>query len=57
MIGKLITRTLTDHRYDTKFKKVVLEPDMATSHGHPIGLPPGSCCGALSLTGRRSGFW
>ncbi|MET9312532.1 ABC transporter substrate-binding protein [Kribbella sp. NPDC003505] len=31
MIGKLITRTLTDYRYDTKSKKIVLEPDMAAS--------------------------
>jgi peptide/nickel transport system substrate-binding protein len=31
VIGKLITRTLTDYHYDTRSKKVVLEPDMAAS--------------------------
>jgi peptide/nickel transport system substrate-binding protein len=29
MIGKLITRTLTDFRFDEKAKKIVLEPDLA----------------------------
>ncbi len=31
MIGKLITRTLTDYRYDARTKRVVLEPDLAAS--------------------------
>ncbi len=31
MIGKLITRRLTDYRYDAQSKKIVLEPDMAES--------------------------
>ena len=32
MIGKLITRTLTDYRYDAKAKKIVLENDLADSY-------------------------
>ena len=32
MIGKLITRTLTDYRYDAKAKKIVLENDLAESY-------------------------
>ncbi|NIK57154.1 ABC transporter substrate-binding protein [Kribbella shirazensis] len=32
MIGKLITRTLTDYRYDAKAKKIVLEKDLAESY-------------------------
>jgi len=32
MIGKLITRTLTDYRYDAKAKKIVLENDLAASY-------------------------
>ncbi|MFI7062167.1 ABC transporter substrate-binding protein [Kribbella sp. NPDC050124] len=32
MIGKLITRTLTDYRYDAKAKKVVPENDLAESY-------------------------
>jgi peptide/nickel transport system substrate-binding protein len=32
MIGKLITRTLTDYRYDAKAKKIVLENDLASSY-------------------------
>ena len=32
MIGKLITRTLTDYRYDTKSKKIVPENDLAGSY-------------------------
>ncbi|GAA0583501.1 ABC transporter substrate-binding protein [Kribbella sandramycini] len=32
MIGKLITRTLTDYRYDAKSKKIVLEKDLAESY-------------------------
>ncbi|MEU4394880.1 ABC transporter substrate-binding protein [Kribbella sp. NPDC023855] len=32
MIGKLITRTLTDYRYDAKSKKIVLENDLAASY-------------------------
>ncbi|MEU4287328.1 ABC transporter substrate-binding protein [Kribbella sp. NPDC026596] len=32
MIGKLITRTLTDYRYDAKAKKLVLEKDLADSY-------------------------
>ena len=32
MIGKLITRTLTDYRYDAKTKKIVLENDLAESY-------------------------
>src|SRR5262245_28451004 len=31
MIGKLITRSLTDYRYDAKAKKIVLEKDLADS--------------------------
>ncbi|WBQ06964.1 ABC transporter substrate-binding protein [Kribbella sp. CA-293567] len=31
-IGKLITRTLTDYRYDAKAKKTVLENDLAASY-------------------------
>jgi peptide/nickel transport system substrate-binding protein len=31
-IGKLITRTLTDYRYDAKAKKIVLENDLAESY-------------------------
>ncbi|GAA2837859.1 ABC transporter substrate-binding protein [Kribbella solani] len=32
MIGKLITRTLTEYRYDAKTKKIVLEKDLAESY-------------------------
>jgi len=32
MIGKLITRTLTDYRYDAKAKKIILEKDLADSY-------------------------
>jgi peptide/nickel transport system substrate-binding protein len=32
MIGKLITRTLMDYRYDAKSKKIVLEHDLAESY-------------------------
>ena len=32
MIGKLITRTLTDYRYDAKAKKIILENDLADSY-------------------------
>ncbi|NEA32179.1 ABC transporter substrate-binding protein [Streptomyces sp. SID13031] len=32
MIGKLITRTLTDYRYDAKAKKTILENDLADSY-------------------------
>jgi peptide/nickel transport system substrate-binding protein len=32
MLGKLITRTLTDYRYDAKAKKIVLENDLASSY-------------------------
>ncbi|MEV8375475.1 ABC transporter substrate-binding protein [Kribbella sp. NPDC056861] len=32
MIGKLITRTLTEYRYDAKAKKTVLENDLAASY-------------------------
>ncbi|TCM33810.1 hypothetical protein [Kribbella sp. VKM Ac-2568] len=32
MIGKLITRTLTDYRYDAKSKKIVLGNDLAESY-------------------------
>ncbi len=32
MIGKLITRSLTDYRYDAKAKKIVLEKDLADSY-------------------------
>ena len=32
MISKLITRTLTDYRYDAKAKKIVLENDLAESY-------------------------
>ncbi len=32
MIGKLITRSLTDYRYDAKAKKIVLEKDLAESY-------------------------
>ncbi|MET9270922.1 ABC transporter substrate-binding protein [Kribbella sp. NPDC003557] len=32
MIGKLITRTLTDYRYDAKAKKIILEKDLAESY-------------------------
>jgi peptide/nickel transport system substrate-binding protein len=32
MIGKLITRTLTDYRYDAKSKKIILEKDLAESY-------------------------
>jgi peptide/nickel transport system substrate-binding protein len=32
MIGKLITRTLVDYRYDAKTKKIVLENDLAASY-------------------------
>ncbi|MGH3463495.1 MAG: ABC transporter substrate-binding protein, partial [Kribbellaceae bacterium] len=32
MIGKLITRTLTDYRYDAKSKKIVPENDLAESY-------------------------
>ncbi|MDX6263998.1 MAG: peptide/nickel transport system substrate-binding protein [Kribbellaceae bacterium] len=31
-IGRLITRTLTDYRYDAKAKKVILENDLADSY-------------------------
>src|SRR5919108_1314564 len=32
LIGKLITRTLMDYRYDAKSKKIVLEYDLAKSY-------------------------
>jgi len=32
MIGKLLTRTLTDYRYDAKAKKIVRENDLAESY-------------------------